>query len=197
MPKFDWRVVRTNPRAEFLAADELERDGLEVYCPKVLDPLVRSHRPDTALFPGYLFLRCDENSEGLPSFRPNHRVLGWLRLGGDIPTVSDGVITDLKQQVESLNDDGGIWRRYRTGEKVTVRSNNLETLAEVLEEPRSPRSRVKVLMQFMGRTVKAQVPWDALSPVDQNDHAKPASNRRTRGRGRWINHNRTAEAARI
>lgn len=196
MPKFDWRVVRTSPRAEFLAATELERDGLEVYCPRVLDPLVRSHRPDTALFPGYLFLRCDDNSENLPSFRPNHRVLGWLRLGGDIPTLPDSVITELKQQVESLNEEGGIWRRYHAGEKVTIRSNNLETLAEVLEEPRSPKARVKVLMQFMGRAVKAQVPWEALSPVEQHVPVKPGTPRRTRGRGRWINYNRTAEAAR-
>ena len=62
MPKFDWRVVRTSPRAEFLAATELERDGLEVYCPRVLDPLVRSRRPDTALFPG------------LPAIQGNGRV---------------------------------------------------------------------------------------------------------------------------
>ncbi|MCH7479970.1 MAG: hypothetical protein IIC79_01120, partial [Chloroflexi bacterium] len=74
MQNFDWRVVRTSPRAEFLAATELERDGLEVYCPRVLDPLVRSHRPDTALFPGSLFLRCNDDDGGRPSFRPNHRV---------------------------------------------------------------------------------------------------------------------------
>ena len=195
MQNFDWRVVRTSPRAEFLAATELERDGLEVYCPRVLDPLVRSHRPDTALFPGYLFLRCNDDDGGLPSFRPNHRVFGWLRLGGLIPTVPDSVITDLKDQVESLNEGGGIWRRYQVGEKVTVRSNNIETLAQVLEEPRSPKARVKVLMQFMGRAVKAQVPWESLSPVDQHAQIRRGAPRRTRGRGRFINYSRGAAAA--
>lgn len=190
MPSSDWRVVRTSPRAEFLAATELERDGQEVYCPRVFDPLITSLRPENPLFPGYIFLRYEDKGEGLPPFQPRHRVLGWLRLGGEIPIVSDSVITDLKTRVESLNQEGGIWRRYQVGEKVTVCSNNLDTLAEVLDEPRSPKSRVNVLMEFMGRSVKAQVPWESLSPVDPHYSERRNIRRRTRGRGRLINNNR-------
>ena len=73
------------------------------------------------------------------------------------------------------------------GEQVRVVSGNIETLAEVLQEAKSPDAKATVLMQFMGRLIQAQVPWEDLRPVDDNPPQMPALPRRTRGRKRWIN----------
>ena len=184
-----WYVVRTTPLGEYLAASELERDGFEVFFPRFKAPVLRPSHEDSPLFPGYLFIRCDPAEDGWPSFRPAHRVSGWVRSGNEIPSVPDRIMDVLMRDLESLAGDEGFWRRYVPGEKVSVVTKTMQAAAIVLEEPRSPESRVKVLLEFMGRSINAQIPWDNLRPIDhvpeETDQATKTP-RRTRGRNRWI-----------
>lgn len=181
-----WHVLRTEPRAEYLAADLLSEDGFEVYFPRVQSPDKRAGHDDTPLFPGYLFLKFDPQTEDWPSFHSNHRVAGWVNFQGMVPSVPESVMTKLKETVESLNSGNGLWQRYRQGEKVRVVSNNIDSLAEIVEEARSPQGQAKVLMNFMGRIVPARVPWTDLRTISAQTDEKPRLPRRTRGRGRFI-----------
>ena len=58
----NWYVLRTEPRAEYMATREMDRDGFEVFFPCVEAAHSRFGHADTPLFPGYLFLRCDKFS---------------------------------------------------------------------------------------------------------------------------------------
>ena len=181
-----WYVARTEPRAEFLAAKELNRDGYEVFSPRV-----RAYRPlvelrEAPLFPGYLFLRCDPESDGWPVFRPGHRVLGWVSFGNQVPSIPDQVVQELVERLNGIDTAGGLWRRFSPGELVQVLSGTLDSFAQVVEAPKSPEGRAKVLMEFMGRLVQAQVPWQNLRPVENSEMEKQRLPRRTRGKGRWI-----------
>ena len=181
-----WYVLRTVSRAEYLAAGELEHDGFDVYFPRVTSPQTRAGHSDTPLFPGYLFLRCDPDREGWPSFRRAHRVLGWVRFGDQVPWMPDEVVAEMIDRSGAINRTGGIWRRFKPGEKVRVVSDTLESLAEVAEEAKSPRARVRVLMKFMGRLVSAQVPWEDLRSIEEQSPEPLRPSRRTRGKGRWV-----------
>lgn len=182
-----WYAASTEPRAEFLAASELERDGFEVFLPRVKVPHPHRGHIYTPLFLGYLFLRCNPDRDGWPSFRPGHRIVAWVNFGGEIPSLPDEMISALMERLETINSEGGLWRRFQTGEKVRVVSGGLNTLAEVLEEAKSPQGRTKVLLSFMGRLVQAQVPWESLRPAEaEAQRANQKAPRRTRGGGRWI-----------
>ena len=185
-----WYTARTQPRSEFAAAAELERDGFEVYLPKIKAIHPRAGHLETSLFPGYLFLRCDRESQDWPTFHQAHHVAGWVNFGGEVPWLPDETVDALKERSDSINQDGGLWHRFEAGEKVQVVSGNLEGIAEVLESAKSPDASVQVLLQFMGRTVRAKIPWKDLravagqSPANrQTTNARPP--RRTRGKGRW------------
>ena len=195
-----WYVARSIPRAEFLAANELKKDGIQVYFPRVRAVQPRSGHPDAPLFPGYLFLKLDAEADGWPTFRPAHRVIGWIRFGGEIPWLSDQAVSELMDYCEGVNQKGGLWSRFRAGERVYVDSNGLEGLAEVVKEAKSPDARVQVLLQFMGRLVRAQVPWQNLRSADHHDELRDAERmrlpRRTRGHNRWIRGYGPAAAAR-
>ena len=180
-----WYAARTRPQAEFLAATELERDGFNIFFPIVKDPKPRKGHTDTPLFPGYLFLSCDPEGEGWPLFRPRHRIAGWVNFEGEIPSLPDEAMAELRQRLNYLNREGGLWRRYQPGETVHVVSGSMESLAEVVEEAKSPQARVRVLLHFMGRLVQAQVPWENLRAVEKPDVAIQHAPRRTRGRARW------------
>ena len=183
----NWYILRTEPRAEYLAAAELGSDGYEMFFPRVTSPNHRVGHEDLPLFPGYLFLRCDPESGGWPAFRQRHRVSGWVRFGGVIPTMPDEVICELQRRVESINSGkGGLWRRFLPGETVRVVSHGVEGLGEVIQEAKTPQARARVLLQFMGQLVQAQVPWSDLRPVDDQQSQDRYLTRRTRGGGRWI-----------
>ena len=181
-----WYVIRTEPHSEYLAVSELEGDGLQIYFPRVKTVRPRPGHADSPLFPGYLFIRCDLEGTGQPSLSRAPHVSGWVRFGGIAPAVPEKVISELAQRVESLNREGGLWTRFRPGQKVRVMSFNLESAAEVVEDAKSPHGRVRVLLDFMGRLVSAQLPWQDLRPITDDSSEQHRGPRRTRGRGRWI-----------
>jgi transcription antitermination factor NusG len=181
-----WYIVRTEPQADFLAASELLNAGFEVFSPRVKAHQARSLPHVAPLFPGYLFLKWDLEGEGKPSFHGVPHVAGWVNFEGVVPAVPDEVISELARRIEHINNDGGLWRRFQAGDRVRVVAGKLEGLGEVVEATNSPQSRVRVLMQFMGRLVSAQVPWNNLEPLPERPQERSKPPRRTRGHGRWI-----------
>jgi len=185
-PGMKWYVIRTEPQADYLAAGELRQAGFEIFAPRVQTARPRREGQLAPLFPGYLFLRWDLEGEGKPSFQNAPHVSGWVNFGGVTPPVADEIVTELADRVETINHEGGLWRRFKAGEKVRIVSNVVESLGEVVEEARSPNSRVKVLIEFMGRLVTVQAPWESLQPIEEKPREKMRPPRRTRGRGRRI-----------
>ena len=183
-----WYVIRAKPQSERLAASALERNGFELFFPCVRTLNSKQRRFSVPLFPGYLFIRNRDENPDWSSVRRLPGVLGWVQFNGETPLVPDEVISDLARRVEAIDLDGGLWTRFQPGDKVRVISGNVETLAEVIEEPKSPQARVRVLLEFMGRRVSAQVSIHDLQLAHNNtaDKEQTRSPRRTRGKGRWI-----------
>jgi len=184
-----WYVLLTEPRAEYLAADELERDGFEVFLPRVKVTETRLGHTDTPLFPGYIFLRSLAEDAGWPSFKKIHRIVKLVAFGEGTPTVPHEVIQELQRRLAEVNDGGGLWRNFRSGDRVKVVTKALEMLGEIIEEPKAHRSHTTVLLEFMGRRVPAQVAWEHLRPLDGESPSLNPRLRRTRGKGRWIQGN--------
>ena len=174
--KQQWYALRIWPNSERLAADSLSRDGLNVLLPLVKSPVLGGNFKTVPVFPGYLFIQCDIRSERMDTIRNHPGVLGWVRFGNSVPSVPDKAITDLVDRIERLND------------RVRIILGAMDSLGEVLEETNSPHGRVKVLLEFMGSMVSAEVPQHSLEPLKGIDpellRRRP---RRTRGSGRWIN----------
>ena len=186
LPNPEWYLIRTLPRSDRLAADELAGSGFEVYFPRLTKIHAVKGVTDEPLFPGYIFLRWDKRDSGLPSLRGLPHVAGWVSFGGVTPTVPDSEVTELASWTEDVNLKGGNWRRFEPGEEVRVVSGQLNCLAKVLEGSKSPRARARVLLNFMGRRVRAEVPWESLSPIEDGSGKQARPPRRTRGKGRWI-----------
>ena len=95
-------------------------------------------------------------------------------------------MSQLMRRVSEINGQGGLWRRFKVGDRVKVISDTVEGLGEVISEGKTSQARVQVLLQFMGRLIRAQVPWEHLWHVEGQPVDQPKAPRRTRGRGRWI-----------
>ena len=181
-----WYVVRTKPRSEFLAASELNGVDIEVFSPLVKTRHVGDGLMAGPLFPGYIFIRLDPESEGWPSFRFGQHALGLVSFNGELPWVADEVIAELKQRCDRINQEGGIWKRYQPGDWVRVVSSTIQGLAQVVEDGKTAQTPVRVLLQLFERLVPVQVPRHDLQPLEESSDNKTHAPRRTRGRGRWI-----------
>ncbi len=184
-----WYAARTKPLKEYTSKDRLEGEGFEVFLPCVKTLRPRRGRRDIPLFSSYLFLRCDLEGQdggpmrGLPDFV---RLVGF---GGIVPPVPDEVIGELTRRVEAVNGAGGLWTRFRPGDTVRVALGPIDSLGEVVAESKSRRARVRVLLDFLGRQVYAEVPRPGLQAMPDSGLQGNSSHRfsrRTRGRGRWI-----------
>ena len=180
-----WYVVRTKPRSESLAAREIGRDDIEIFSPLITSDQINKGQTPVPLFPGYIFMRVDLESYGWPSFRSGQHVRGLLNFDGDAPWLPDQIIDELKLRCDTLNEDGGIWRRYEPGDWVQVINSTLQGLGQVVEHGKSSNSPVRVLLHLFERLVPVQVSRHNLQPIE-NAPKRNLAPRRTRGGGRWI-----------
>jgi transcriptional antiterminator RfaH len=189
-----WYVARTKALAEYTARDRLETAGCEVFLPCVGTVRPRRGHKDAPLFPGYLFLHYDLDQMGWQLLNQVTQLAGLVAFDGVAPPVPDEVIAELRERVEAINRSGGLWTRFHVGDRVHVTLGPLESLAEVVANAKSPRDRVRVLLEFLGQSVHAEVPWKDVRPTGVHDGVISAQStkykngrrpRRTRGRGRY------------
>ena len=88
----EWYVVRSKPRREEYAQDQLVRRGVETFLPRIVEPGARAaSRSSVRCFPGYLFARIDlltpvhqrDLDAGGAQLRRLRRRAGRGRSGGD------------------------------------------------------------------------------------------------------------------
>ncbi len=183
-----WYVVRTLPRAEYRARDRLGSGGIECFLPCAPTPSARLGREEAPLFPGYLFVHYNLQAWGSGPLRRVPGVAGLVTFDQITPSIPDEEVQDLRHRVEALNANGGLWPKYRPGDRVWVRLGPMPSLAAVVESTQRPKARVHVLLEFLGRLANVEVEacdvWPAEAQNTPSPHPRP---RRTRGRGRWIN----------
>lgn len=181
-----WYVVRTKPRSEFLAANELARsNNIEVFFPIVKSYTVQSDPVATPLFPGYILIRLDPDTDRWPSFGVGQHAMGLVNFDGEAPWLPDEVIGELKQRCDNINQTGGIWRRYQPGDWVSVVTSTIHGVAQVVDDGKTAQTSVRILMRLFGRLVPTQVPRHSLQPSEEPFN-KTHAPRRTRGKERWI-----------
>ena len=98
-----WYVLRLKPNSESLAVSGLEKDGIEVFSPRVQTPRQDGSFVESHLFPGYLFLQFDMQKHDTDLVRGLPGVLGWVRFDGVIPPVPDVVVKELASRVRRVN----------------------------------------------------------------------------------------------
>src|SRR5437660_12406028 len=94
-----WYVVQTQVNGEVKAAQNLQRQGYEIYLPRYLKRRRHARKVDfTAkpLFPRYMFVAIDIATQRWRSIQSTCGVVRLVRNGDDPATVPEGVIQALK-----------------------------------------------------------------------------------------------------
>ena len=160
-----WYVVHTRPAAEAKAAENLGRQGYITYLPRHRRWVRHARRRAIALrplFPRYLFVGIDLAVMGWRPVRSTVGVTG-LVCGGDEPVaVAHEVVDALRQrECDGAFDELAPTRRLAPGDPVRVSEGPLADFVGHLASANAAE-RVVILFEFLGRTVRAEIPGAAL-----------------------------------
>lgn len=168
-----WYVLRSRPKGEHLAAARLRLIDLEVFCPRLRfkRPTVRGPKWFTeAMFPGYIFARFE--------FWPRHRevrstpgVAGILQFGGKHPFLEDEVIATLRTQTDDA-EVVEVQPQLSEGLSVQVAQGSLRGFEAVVTRVLPGKERVRILLNFLGREVEAEVAKPDVLPPKQHPLAR-------------------------
>lgn len=156
--RLSWYVVQTKPQDEDRVRQRLEKANFEVFLPRI-KAAVRGSRGATrirAFFPAYLFMRCDFSDTNVIHMIKYTRGVRKI-LGGDSPVpLPDVVIDTIKERV----GDGDVVVQqmvFKKGDRVRIKSGWMEDLVGVLEKPVSAQGRVRVLLNIINKSVRAEL----------------------------------------
>lgn len=167
-----WYVVNTQARRERLAADNLRRQGYEVFLPTLSKTVRHARSVRTVLeayFPGYLFVRLDVAAQ---RWRPIESSIGVLRLikAGTNPTAAPiGLVESL---IERSGPDGLLRLEpegLKPGQVVRITQGPFSDSLAVVDRA-SGEERVRVLLLLLGQTTAVSLARkDVVLAGDQPD----------------------------
>jgi transcriptional antiterminator RfaH len=181
----EWLVVYTKPRWEFKVRDALLAHEMNIFLPVVTVRHPGKPPRVQPLFPRYLFVRLDL-ALGIPEpLRWTAGVSHLVSFGERPARMPDEALDLIREHVADLEGSGGPpTHDFQVGQRVHIRSGPLQGLYAIFQGPLKPSERVTLLVDFLSRANRVQVPVEEVEALSPNRTARPP--RRTRGHGRKI-----------
>ena len=149
-----WYLVYTKPRQESVAEENLQRQGFDIWLPRLrLSRRRRGRWVDAVepLFPRYLFIRLQAGGDDFAPIRSTRGVSGLVRIGMEPAQVPDPVVQALQQ---AADPDSGLLNPEASplaqGDLVEVLEGPFEGLRGVFQL-QSGDERVVILLDVLGQ----------------------------------------------
>ena len=161
-----WFCLKAQPKHEHIAAASLRRNmGLECLSPRIRFRKNTRRGPVwfvEAMFPGYLFARF-VFSEVHRQVQAAHGVSTIVRFGSRVASIPEATIASLREI--SGDEELVVFNpEPRVGDEVQIAEGALLGLEAVVTQVLPARERVKVLIEFLGRTVEAEISAPRVIP---------------------------------
>ncbi len=154
-----WYCLRSQPKREHIAAAYLRLlDGVTVFCPRFR--FKRATRQglvwvNEAMFPAYLFARF-QLAEMHRQVRCACGVSHIVRFGDRYPSIEDEALAQLRDRT-GVAEVKELICELSQGDQVRIVQGAFVGLEAVVTQVLPAKERVKVLMDFLGRTMEAYV----------------------------------------
>jgi len=159
-----WYLVYTKVRQEKVAQTNLDRQGYEVYLPLVRQVRRRLGRRVSvigAMFPRYLFVRLDSDTDNWAPIRSTLGVVSIVRFGQEPARVPDRFIVYLRSREDEQGMQTVTVDELKRGTRVRVTEGSLMGF-EGVYQARTGHERVVVLLEIMGKVARTVVDRESL-----------------------------------
>ena len=154
-----WFCLRTEPKREHLAATALRRRfGIECLSPRLRFRRLTQRGPVwfvEAMFPGYLFARFVYSTQHR-AVESSHGVRGIVRFGQRLATLPENTIIALQSKA-GAEEVVTIDSSPKIGQPVQITEGPFQGLEVVVTHLLPAKERVRVLFEFLGRSVEMEV----------------------------------------
>jgi transcriptional antiterminator RfaH len=162
-----WFCVRTQPKHEHVAATALRRH-LEITC---FSPRLRFRRATRrgavwfveAMFPGYLFAEFVYSRQHRQvEYSPG--IQGFVRFGDQVAALDSNTIANLRQTADE--EEIVIFNpEIQVGQAVRIAEGPLQGLEALVTHLLPAKERIRVLLDFLGRSLETEVPTPKVLPL--------------------------------
>ncbi len=162
-----WFYLRTEPKREHLAATALRRRfGIECLSPRLRFRRLTQRGPVwfvEAMFPGYLFARFVYSTQHR-AVESSHGVRGIVRFGQRLATLPENTIIALQSKA-GAEEVVTIDSSPKIGQPVHIVEGPFQGLEVVVTQLLPARERIRVLLDFLGRSLEMEVPAGKVLPA--------------------------------
>jgi transcriptional antiterminator RfaH len=166
-PSRYWYCVKSQPKRKHIAAAFLRQTpDVEAFCPRVRYRKQTTRGPVwfvEAMFPGYLFARFD--------YAASHRrvqqgrgISGLVQFGDRFGLLPEDLIAELKARV-SESELVEVSQQFVPGQKVEISQGPFQGLEALVTRLVVARDRVEMLIEWMGRSLRAESNAADLLPL--------------------------------
>ena len=140
-----WYLIKTKPRQEKKAMQNLENQGYRSFC-----PIVKLNNKFVFLFPGYLFIQLNDKKQDFSPIKSTKGVLYFVRFGLSFAKVPTSVIEFIKANQHVNTNKIKKLNQFNSGDKVQISDGPFENYMAIFKCYRSDE-RVILLMNLLGR----------------------------------------------
>ena len=141
----NWYLIKTKPRQEKKAKQNLENQGYVAFC-----PIAKINNRLVVLFPGYLFVQLNEKTQKFSPINSTKGVLYFVKFGLNFAKVPTNVIEFIKTNQHITTEKLINQKKFKPGDKVRISDGVFKEWTGILKCYR-PNERVILLMNLFGR----------------------------------------------
>ena len=140
----NWYLIKTKPRQEKIAKQNLENQGYWAFC-----PIAKINNQLSVLFPGYLFVQLNEKTQNLSPINSTKGVSHFVKFGLNFAKVPTSVIEFIRTNQHITAEKLKNLNKFKPGDKVQISDGVFKNWVAIFKCYKSDE-RVLLLMNLLG-----------------------------------------------
>ncbi|MBI3899073.1 MAG: transcription/translation regulatory transformer protein RfaH [Gammaproteobacteria bacterium] len=159
-----WYLLYAKPHQEAVAQVNLARQGYETYLPLIHQTRKRQGRRIVTvgpMFPRYLFIHLDNESDNWGPIRSTLGVASLVRFGQQAAQVPTDLVAALRQREDGDGIHALPVEQHRPGSRIRITEGSLAGY-EGIFLAKSGRDRVVLLLEILGKKTRTVIGVDTI-----------------------------------
>ena len=140
----NWYLLKTKPRQEIIAKQNLKNQGYGSFC-----PIVKINNRLVVLFPGYLFVQLNENTQNWSPINSTKGVSHFVKFGLNFAKVPTSIIKFIKTNQHITTEKLINLNKFKPGDKVQISDGVFKNYMAIFKSYKSDE-RIILLMNLLG-----------------------------------------------
>jgi len=151
-----WYLIKTKPRQEKIAKQNLENQGYGVFC-----PIAKINNQLIVLFPGYLFVQLNEKIQNWSPINSTKGVSYFIKFGLNFAKVPTSVIEFIKTNQNITAEKLKNLNKFKPGDKIQISDGAFKNCVAIFKCYKSDE-RVILLMNLLGHEQSLSIKKESI-----------------------------------